>query len=440
MNSRGATDWIAAVRAWRDVGVAAVAMILFVFAATLHLALESRFARAGVLRESNVLFDADPNTYEVSFARGHNVSAWGGRSFAHPHISNLVNPPINLAVSLVAGIRPQADTASLRRRLALAVSPLAISGEASFLFLAALELGAPFVGAGLVALLSVAAFSGLVFGSIPESYALSGLALAVLFWLAARTARTRRISVPLWIALGTLATGITITNVGIVAAIALGALIGAKVPVWSALYRTLGLAVAVVVATAVTYEVAATVARDAPRFSPAQTGQIDELGHFDAGKATRGFPAALANTLAPAVPILLPYTEARQAHDFIITYRAAAGPVPDQDIHTAVVLVLLLLCAVGAVWMHDWQRAVVLGAALAIGYSWLLHAWFGKELFLYSQHWAVAELIVVAATLWFPGRWRVLGYGVIAAGLAACVINDEHVFGAMWRILADRAR
>jgi hypothetical protein len=200
------------------------------------------------------------------------------------------------------------------------------------------------------------------------------------------------------------------------------------------------MAIACLVTTATLYELAAIVVPDAPAFSLRHTGQLEELGSFDAAKALTGFPAALANALAPPVPILLPYTEVPQAHPFIITYRAAAGPVPEHDLHTGIVLTVLVLCTLGARWMQRWQRGVILAAALAIGYSWILHAWFGKELFLYSQHWQAAELVLLAAALWFPGRMRLLGYGILTAGLVGCIVNDGHVLEVAWHILSPGTR
>jgi hypothetical protein len=426
---------------WGRGRVLACAAVLAVGSMALHLRLESRFAHAGVFRESNVLFDADPAIYMVSFTSGRNVARWGGRSFAHPNVSNAINPPINAAVAVVTLMRPQADTEAIRRRLALSVSPVAVSLESSVIFLTLVELGASLVAAGLFGLLSVGAFSGLIFGSVPESYALSGLAMATLLWLTARTARTRRTRAWPWLLAGFFAAGMTITNLAPAATLAFAAFVGAGLSIRTALYRASLGAVAILAATALVYEAAAMVVHDAPPFVPGGSGQIEELGGFSASKAFEEFPFALANTLAPPLPLSIPYapSSGQQQHEFILTFRASAGRAQGQILRTAIVLLLIALGGFGTRWMAPWQRWVVIGAAFVIGFSWVLHSFYGRELFLYSQHWLAAELILIGGFLWMEGNLRIATTVALAALLVACIVNNAHVLTSIFEILARSA-
>jgi hypothetical protein len=402
----------------------------------LHLRLESHFAHAGVFGEGNVLFDADPAIYSVSFMTGRNVARWGGRSFAHPNVSNAINPPINAAVAIMSAIRPQSDTEAFRRRLAFTVSPVAVGLETSLIFLTMLELGVGLLGAVMMGLLSIAAFSGLIFGSLPESYGLSGLAMAILLWLAARTARTRHVAPLPWLAAGFFAAGMTITNLAPAAAIGFATLLAIGIQLRSALARTAIGVAAIFAATALVYESAALVVRDAPRFAPGGSGQIDELGRFDAIKAFEEFPVVLANTLAPPVPVRMPYTESPQAHQFILTYRASAGRADGEILRSAIIVALLAVCCFGMRWMAPWQRGVMLAAVLVICCSWVLHAFFGKELFLYSQHWLAAELILLSGAFWYGGRRGQWAKFAIAGLLVACIVNNAHVLASISRTLS----
>jgi hypothetical protein len=416
------------------------AVVLALGSAALHLRLEATFARAGVFRESNVLFDADPAIYSVSFMTGQNVARWGGRSFAHPNVSNAINPPINAGVAIMSAIRPQTDTEALRRRLALSVSPIAAGLESSVIFLTLLELGASLAGAAIVGLLSVAAFSGLIFGSLPESYALSGLGMAILLWLAARTARTRQVAALPWLVAGFFVAGMTITNLAPAALLAFAAFKAAGLSVRAALIRATVGAVAIFAATAAAYQVAALVVRDAPPFVPGGSGQIEELSGFSATKAFEDFPFALANTLAPPVPVAMPYASSRpQQHGFILTYRVSAGRADGEIWRAAITLALLAVGALGTLWMAPWQRDVMLGAALVIAFSWVLHAFFGKELFLYSQHWLAAELILIGGALWYKGRLRIWAGLAIAGLLAACIVDNAYVLASISKILSHSA-
>src|ERR1700736_5110617 len=90
-----------------------VALILFVASAGLHGYMTTTLAHLNVMSERHVLFDADPAVYTISFAQGRNADRWGGRSFAHPHITNLIYPIISGVAAIAHRLAPGTDTDAL---------------------------------------------------------------------------------------------------------------------------------------------------------------------------------------------------------------------------------------------------------------------------------------------------------------------------------------
>jgi hypothetical protein len=413
-----------------------VAVVLALGAFVLHLRLATRLATLGVLGEANVLFDADPAIYLTSFTRDEDVWRWGGRSFVHPNISNIIYPLVAGMAAAIHAAEPSTRLATQRERVALLVCPLAAAGATAVLFvtIVALDLG---IGAGILfAILSQAAFSGVLFGSIPESYALSGLGLALLFLIATRSVHRGALPWPAWLTVGTVVTGITISNLVAVGLVAFAVAYRAEGR-WRALRRSASLVASVLAITFATYEIGAALVRNALAFTPRRTSQLSERRLPRVHRVLVELPAAMANTFAPPRPVSLPYTEVVQPHPYILTYRAEAGPVPGQSLRTLALAAVLVFAIVGARWASPEHRVVLAAAALIIGFNWALHSSLGIEMFLYSQHWAEAALLVLSGSLAYPGRWVWTGRTVLVGVTAACVWNSVDVWRHIVQVLAS---
>src|SRR6185503_8121905 len=135
----------------------------------------------------------------------------------HPNVRNLVHPPVRLLAAVLRLVRPDGSAQEARADAALLVAPAAAGVTTAAVFLILRLLGASLGAAATGALVEACAFSGLVFGSIPESYALSGAALAVAFLLLAESARgSGRLRVIPWTLVASTAFGITVTNLALV--------------------------------------------------------------------------------------------------------------------------------------------------------------------------------------------------------------------------------
>lgn len=253
------------------------AAALGVCALALHLGLGSRLARTGALHEWDVMFNADPTVYVTSFATGQNTSRWGGRSFVHPNISNAIYPVVVTVAAALHAVRPSIAAETAAHRIAYTICPLASAVTAAMLLFTFVEIGLGLGSAVLLVLLYLASFSGLVFGSIPESYCLTAMALAILFRTAARTLRAgpREADTREWTAVGTLMASVTISNLASFAIVAF-VVRHRQVAPRRALVWTTGVSAAALLITTGFYALGARLS-SAPAFSPGATGQIEEL-------------------------------------------------------------------------------------------------------------------------------------------------------------------
>ncbi|MEO8482739.1 MAG: hypothetical protein ABI634_11050 [Acidobacteriota bacterium] len=191
--------------------VVAMGLLMALGAFVIHLALEREFARLQVFSQANVLFDADPNEVLDTLATG----GGGRQGFIHPGIRVFFTAPIKVAALAISKVSAgTSDTSYWRRRLALLAAPTSAALFYVVLLNILLRIGVSSVDSCVLTLLAFLSFSQLLFGSIPESFPVSNLAVAVaflLFVVPPNDDNTSRAAA--WVAVGVFAAGITITNI-----------------------------------------------------------------------------------------------------------------------------------------------------------------------------------------------------------------------------------
>jgi hypothetical protein len=313
-----------------------------------------------------------------------------------------------------------ADPAVARVGLAMWVSPLAAAVETCMLFLAVRTVAQSDVSAFLVALLNLALLPTLIYGAIPESYALSGAMFATLFYLVGRTAAGRPVSAGYWVIVGAAFASITLTNIWLFAlayAITLSRdrwltmpalFAAARVSVASlAATAALALALGAAYGALTDYRTELQQLRElrAPRERIVERqwqGVIPEtLGLVSSG-AFVSFPKALGHTTLPPRPVVrgqalgLDTTRgtigARAEPSLQINFREAPA-----DWGTLLALAAVLGAAAVALRSRGPQRLVYQAALVLIAANWIFHSAFGIELFLYAKHWSVAVAVLLGA-------------------------------------------
>jgi hypothetical protein len=411
--------------------VAACALALFAASFLARYPLARTWSALGVLDQHDVLFDSDPVVYLQVFRDGDmRDRLWR----AHPNVRNLVNPPVRLAARLARAVRPDWTAERARGEAALVVAPAASGATTAAVFLTLRLLGAPIGAAALGAVVEMCSFSGLVFGSIPESYPLSGTVLAAAFLLLADALRPggRLRAVP-WVLVASTAFGITATNLGLVG-----------IPLFFAASRALGSRLRAAAVTAGLLLVSAALAVVEVLALNAAYGEhlplrkIERTDPFLAPRplaTARSFPEAVVSTVLPDRPaVVTNEIGLRRDYPIKLMFTVEGGPqgIVSRLLRGLVVAGFLLLGALQLARLAD-RGPPVLGAALGVlAWNLVLHSVYrGPDLLLYSMHWHAALAVVLGATALAPRRAAVV---LLAAAVA---LNSVSVL--MWMVRTLRA-
>jgi hypothetical protein len=81
------------------------------------------------------------------------------------------------------------------------------------------------------------------------------------------------------------------------------------------------------------------------------------------------------------------------------------------------------------------HRALAIGSLAIVAFNWILHSFWGDELFLYSPHWQLALLVMLSGLLLPGGQGRWLGLVSLGGLLIGEVLNDASVLTTMMATL-----
>lgn len=440
----------------RGTGLLLLFLVLASFAISLRV--EMLFDSRQVFVKPDVLFNSDPDIMQRAFSVG-----WAAPRLKHPNLSNFVAPPVRVAARLLNfASRGKYDEQMLRDKMSLLVVPMFGAARTGVLFSLAFLLGLGLWGATAICLLDMVCASRIVFGSMPESFPLSGFALACLFWLAVSALKPAgRLRLPLWILCGVFATGVTLTNLvpfGILLFAVYLTLTGALFP---AIWRT-GTAVMMVVVfsfalwlsfyTAIHLTLGSEIDQVSRASATAGDANSSDTGRSLVGivaseqKFLHGrplqkilhFPLALADTFAPpATPRAVPYhapVPTSGGPGIMFTYENAQRSLP---------FFLLGIAAIALMSAGAWSyinserwRPMALGCIGILLFNILLHAVYGDELFLYSQHWQVVCVVLMAGLL-LNRQASQAARAVLASFIALVAMNSFLLVRSILRALEN---
>jgi hypothetical protein len=416
--------------------ITVLVLALGVFAMNSRIALE--FDRLRVFDENDVLFQADLPCRLSNLAHGWCDS---GRGYVHPNLANLMSLPIRalgrLAVILGVG---SAQAVAIRRELAVFYVPFvsALQFLVVFLIFRGLDFSRP--AAILVSIFAATTFCQLIYGSIPESYALSSFAIALAYLVAIRAMRNDRPpSLALALGIGIFAAGITIMNAVPLAILCWITLRQLGHSIGEATRRSVLVTLAVLAAT-----FASAFALD--RVYGVAEMSIQQLRAFattyrrdDVLQRLADFPTALSNTVVSTMPRLTPMSIEPRTHRLGFTFSQATGIFRRQRIVGSVVFVILVLVVARAPAWSGERRAIAIASILIITFNAILHAFWGSELFLYASHWLIPLVVLMGGFLKLHPRTERMCVAVFAAlCVAVCVVNAQTLAG-MFGILRLQA-
>jgi hypothetical protein len=417
------------------------------------------FSRAGVFLYLDVLFDTDAAWFLQGFSEGRGTgTGWGARSLVHPNAANLVNPPLRLVAEACASIGACESAATLRPNLALLVSPLAAACEVVFVFLAIRTVTGSEFRALLVALLNLVLLPTLIFGAVPESFAVTGCAFGAMFYLASRSAIGQPVRTTWWLAVAIVLGSFTATNVWL---FAVGYAVVQSRERWLTVKASVGALRLAVIAAACTSALALAIGWSYGALSDYRTA-VEQFADFRAPRedlAERRWPHAIREGVSLAASGALSIFPKALGHTVLPQPASIQGTTdglklssesgadrPEPTIHanyryasadwgTFLTLAALAGAFVAGIRSRGPQRLVYRVGIALIAANWAFHSLFGVEMFLYAKHWSVAVAIVLGA--WFEVRRPVAYAGVAAVVVlvALAAARDVGVFTHLLRAL-----
>lgn len=336
--------------------------------------------RLGYFSNYDILFDADPNTNIRTFIFG-----WeGGRRTAVHSLLEYFSLPVSGVGKALAWFHSGVSVDEAKKLVALAISPLAATGSVwvfrSLLSRLKLDTATQYAGTVLYA----SSFSMLLFGSVPETYAISGLLINILLLWALDPEGVRRHDAS-WLVLGVLVAGVTITNVAVFFLAYVFYLHHSRE--WS-VHRTVaraGMYSIAGVCVALSLYWIGVVVTSSPAGGEMSLGWVAKYSAFDLYKIFSTSVNHFANLLTAFSPLSPDFSGGRVS---MFRNRDDVGVIVGSLIATTSFF-WLVFRKVGSIKGTPYPLLLSI-----IGFNALLHSFFGYEQFLYSQHW-VAVLIVL---------------------------------------------
>ena len=385
-------------------GIWKIALLLAVLTFAVNWYIGSVFAEHRLIDQLDVFFDADTE-WRVNCM---SIDKCGGRStVAHPAIPLLFTP----AADVLAEIFPNEDPAEFRRQLSIGLSVAASALKTAVVLLLFYEIGIALAPAILLTLLVAGSFTSLMFGSIPETFPLSGALLALGFLWAAREINGDEYALGYWVALGAVVTGITITNI-IPVVILYGASRWQGFAEWKSLFLKMTICGLLIVA------VTGVLTFFSYMMYPTENFDTTEANNYvfrwiradDLFLRAWDVITGAAHSFAAPVPVvggnLSPWVDEYE-YKFQYTFdRNLLGYTWMQ----AAGFVCVILMVIGA-WLAFTQRVfpkhhmLLWAAILIITFNSAIHTVWGREKVLYSQHWhAAATLMLICGLTALPSR------------------------------------
>jgi hypothetical protein len=427
-------DMSRANRRDRAIDAALLLVILLPFLA-FNLYFAFTLQRLGITGQFNVIFDTDLLTRLSCFATGW---AGFGRNLVHPNLCNMVNPAVRMAAYAVAATGLHANNLLLRQDISLFVAPLAGAAQLVILHFALRTLGLARAVRMLFVLLYAASLSFLIFASVPDHFALGGLAIMLSLFAALKTIKTGKTSLWLWGIAGFLAVGITITN-----ALSWFILLACSHLSVFGRMQTLRKTILVgflVVAASGAMAVGMGYVYNAPAQNPSQIEGW--AAHYFRAKPLENFisfPLEIGAAIAPSGVMTEPNTflGKHARYDFQI------GPVPPFKQWSAASIlqigfVLALLAGLVAALRGCCGnlRLLAAGCALMLLFNGVLHAVWGGDYFLFSQHWLGAALILAGCLfLALPKRFSGIGTALLAALVIGVFLNSALLLAEIFKLI-----
>jgi len=385
----------------------------------------------GVFDQENMILGGDPFMRSMAFAYGY-----GERSLIHPNLSNFVNPVVRVIAVVFSPVFPDLPMKALQMRVALWVSPVCAALATYMVYLIALTAGVRVVPALALSVIYGFSISTIAYGSIPDHFLISAFLLTLgLYLLLINAKLSDRNYTVAWTALTTLVAGITISNlVPIIGMFAISEYTRNRLAV-GGIISSAGLMF--VRAGVLTFFLWACLNWAYQDFNALQSGHAYEkhIGRIALHTSSSPIRDALSFpfTVGQAfwggnpdierdVPSVELFEKARYESSFF--YNTLLTHVNLISFFwLAPVIILGVSLFLGFTRESGKLKPLVMAVALIMTFNWLLHTFWGNELFLFSPHWHFAAVVGLIPLFSFLPAGRGTDISIVLLSAALVVMN-----------------
>lgn len=381
----------------------------------------------GVFDQLEVVFASDASWWRSIFA---NCCQPG--DFNHPLLTYYFSIPIEILSTVVTSLQLAGNEQLFRQHVALYVAPVCSAFKSVLVYLTLRLLGLRIVAALLCTGMAALSFSSIVFGSVPDSYAVTGMALALISFGGVAAAKLKSGAKYAVVgSLGVCATGVTASNIIHAGWIAWGLLWSAgRAGKSAALLKAILFGAVVFLVTLTIYNMLAYRRVEQHHFSFYPPNDFVERFTRDASGTVENLarmPEMWARTFLPTLPKRIAIKTAIKNNwkiDFELSYNTISLGLTSLLL-AGVAVVAFVGGTVMAYLRGGAWRWLGLASAASILTSSALYSWVGKNTFLYSQQWQLPWVYLIG--VWFSGSafrtWRAYIPALLALlGMAAANI------------------
>jgi len=348
----------------------------------------------GYFDVKDVFFQADPSSNLESFAHGS-----GRNAVSHAFIE-LISTPIRLIEFALGAIFTVDEPKMVREWLALTIAPASSALSAVYFFKTLRFFDIQEFDRVVLTLIFGLCFTNFVFAPIPETFAISCLLLTLLsYYFFACGAGEKKSNTFIWFCLALGLTGITITNICIFFIVYALHLFRHQEKNYFETAKNgcllcLVAFVCVLIYYFVSYEISG--------MEKGNEGQINWIGRYFSDSVWRfaGNAANLISAFFHSFFGIAPLTYENEFQNFslnLLTFYRNTRQYSVLVIAAAVVGVFAY-ASIRHIKMKKWNELYLLALPI-LGFNFFFHFVWGREMFLYSQHWITALCLLLVPVL-----------------------------------------
>ena len=407
-----------------------VLLTVFVFQSILA----TLWSSLGVFSQYNVIFDTDLHRVISKFANG-----WGTGGFNHPLLSYFFSIPIRIIGWLMTFLGVIDNEIAFRKDIALYVAPLCSSLKALAMYAIFRLLNLNIKDALWAVSFGVLAFSSVVFGATPSSYAVTGcsLALIILATLEAIMHKSK-FTTFLMIFSGLFSVGGTVSNI-----IHFGWMnwyyhLSKKLSHFKALIKAIILSIGILIVTlslfAILREIRDVDVEGSDLIVSSDFVEQYSKTPYEGLKNFLCFPAMLTQTFLATIPTKgknLLAIKNNNSIKFELTYNSTRSVW--LSFVLGGVMLFVLVGGIVASFLSGglWRYFGLASAASVLTFGLLYSSWFGINTYLFSQHWQVPTQVLIVSCFNYFLRKSNITYFFILGILIFMLLADIYVLASI---------